>query len=91
LSADSDDEVPILCFPLCSALVSCYGDDEVPILRPSLLAFAPPLSLVLVALNLPLRLVAAADDLSGMGYTDLLLLLYSRALDRRRAMSRVLL
>jgi hypothetical protein len=41
---------------------------------PVFLAFPPPPSLQLFALNLPCRLVAAADALLGMIYTDLLLL-----------------
>jgi hypothetical protein len=32
----SDDEAPILPFSHCTALVSCYGDAEVPLLRPSI-------------------------------------------------------
>jgi hypothetical protein len=42
---------------------------------PVYLAFPPPPFLLLFALNLPRRLAAATDALSGMGYTDLLLLL----------------
>jgi hypothetical protein len=34
-SADSDDEVPIQHFSHHTALVSCHGDAEVPLLRPS--------------------------------------------------------
>jgi hypothetical protein len=40
-----------------------------------LLAFPPPPPLLLFALNLPHRLAAAADVLSGMDNSDLLLLL----------------
>jgi hypothetical protein len=42
---------------------------------PVFLAIPPPSPLLLVALNLPRRLVAAADALLGMVNTDLLLLL----------------
>jgi hypothetical protein len=41
---------------------------------PVFLAFPAPPPLLLLALNLPRRLVAAADTLSGMVDTDLLLL-----------------
>jgi hypothetical protein len=43
----------------------------------TVLAFTPPLPLLLFTLNLPCRLAAAADALSGMANTssDLLLLL----------------
>jgi hypothetical protein len=42
---------------------------------PVFLAFPPPPSLLLFALNLPCRLAAAADALSSMVNSDLLLLL----------------
>jgi hypothetical protein len=42
---------------------------------PVFLAFPPPPPLLLFALNLPFRLVAAADALSGMVHSDLHLLL----------------
>jgi hypothetical protein len=42
---------------------------------PVFLAFPPPPPLLLLALNLPCRLAAAADALSGMVISDLLLLL----------------
>jgi hypothetical protein len=70
--ADSDDEVPILHFSHHTALVPCYGDNELPLPAPVFLAFPPPL--LLFALILPCRLAAAADALSGMVNSDLLLL-----------------
>jgi hypothetical protein len=48
---------------------------------PAFLACAPPLPLLLFALNLPHRLEAAANALSGMVNTDLLRLLHGAALD----------
>jgi hypothetical protein len=75
LPADSDDEVPIPRFSHRTALVSCYGDAEVALCAPEFLAFPPPPPLLLFALNLPCRLAATADALSGMVNSDLLLLL----------------
>jgi hypothetical protein len=72
--SDSDDEVPIPRFSHCPALVSCYRDAAVPPQRLRFLTFAPPLPLLLFALNLPRMLAAVADDLSGMVNTNLLLL-----------------
>jgi hypothetical protein len=42
---------------------------------PVFLAFRPPPSVLLFVFNLPHRLAAAADALSGMDNTDMLLLL----------------
>jgi hypothetical protein len=55
---------------ILAALVLCYVD--VPLHPPVFLAFPPPL--LLFALNLPCRLAATANALSGMVNSDLLLL-----------------
>jgi hypothetical protein len=67
--ADSADEVPILHRTTRSALVSCDGDDEV-LFRPALSCvpstsrpFLSSTSCPLLALDLPRRLLAAADAL----------------------------
>jgi hypothetical protein len=81
LPADRDDDVPISRFSHRTALVSCYDDAEVPLLRPGvscLLSSSP--SLRVFSLNLPCRLAAAADALSGMVVYDLLLLRVLRVL-----------
>jgi hypothetical protein len=51
---------------------------------PVFLAFPPPPPLLLFALNLPCRLAAAADALSGMVDSDLLLLLLLGCIGQRR-------
>jgi hypothetical protein len=73
--ADSDDEVPIPCFSHRTDLVSCYGDAEAPLPRPSVSHLSSSTSPPIVRLNPPHRLAAAADALSGMVDTDSLLLL----------------
>jgi hypothetical protein len=73
LPADNDDDVPIPRFLHHTALVSCYGDAEVPLLRPSVSCLSSSPSPLLFALNLPWMLVA--DALSGMVDSDVLLLL----------------
>jgi hypothetical protein len=75
LPADSDDEAPILRSSLGPVLVSSSHDAEVPLLHLSLSRLTPPLPLLLFALNLPCRLAAVANALSGMTNTDLLPLL----------------
>jgi hypothetical protein len=73
--ADSDDEVPIPRLSCRTALLSCYGDAAVPLPHPVFLAFPAPPPLLLLALNLPHRMAAAADALLVMVNSDLLLLL----------------
>jgi hypothetical protein len=68
--ADRDDEVPIPQFSHCTALLSCYGDAEVPLPLPSLSRLFSSTTVLLFALNLPCRLVAVA--LLGMVTTNLL-------------------
>jgi hypothetical protein len=45
LPADRDEEVPIPCLPHRTALVSCDGDAEIPLSRPSVscLSSSPPI------------------------------------------------
>jgi hypothetical protein len=70
-SAGSDDENPILRFSHHTALVSCYGDAEVPLPHPGVPCLSsspfPPIVRPQPAL--------AADALSGMVNSDSLLLL----------------
>jgi hypothetical protein len=73
--ADSDNEVPSPCFSRPNALASCYGDAEVPLLHPGVPCFSSSPSPPIVRLNLPCRLAAAADALTGMVNLLLLLLL----------------
>jgi hypothetical protein len=56
---------------------------------PEFLAFPPPPPLLLFALNLPCRLAAAADALSGMVNSDLLLLLLLVGICRLRTTVRI--
>jgi hypothetical protein len=71
--AESDDEVPIPCFSHRTDLVSCYGDAEAPLPRPSVSHLSSYTSPPIVRLNPPPRLAAAADALPGMVDTDSLL------------------
>jgi hypothetical protein len=74
--ADSDDNVPILCFSHRTALVSCMAMLRFLFRAPVFLAFPPPPPLLLFALNLPCRLAAAANALLGMVNSELLPLLH---------------
>jgi hypothetical protein len=79
--ADSDDEVPILHFSLCAALISCCGVAVIPLPRPSVSRRVSSLLLHLpsyCSLNLPRESVD--DALSGMVNADvpLLLLLHGK-------------
>jgi hypothetical protein len=56
-----------------AVLLFCYCDAVVPLQLPSVSGPSSSTPLLLFALNLPHRLVAAADALPGMVYTDLLL------------------
>jgi hypothetical protein len=75
LPADSDDEVPIPHFSRGTALICVMVMLRFFSRTPVFLAYPPPPPLLLFALNLHRRLAAAADALSGMVNTDLLLLL----------------